>query len=585
MNDFGKYLNSKFGGYEVLPNGTYYVKNAGNHYYFSSDCTEGDVNLMVCYPGVGGLDNPNGTNPTANFHHQVKATGVPSGNVIIISASTFPDGYVDNLSVFDEVCENTGIDVSSAQFQGFSGSGGTVVVETGRYLIKHPELVDNTAIIDVDGYLFNDVMGKDSDASIFVRDNKVPIYMVTPPHESYSNRVKALNANFTDAGFNSHLVVLEEKDFCIGNDQAAAVVLNDNFCRYIGGVSDELGSLAGYTVIDYKNGELVEVNIDDVRGGGSSYIGIDDIKDVLDENEFTFQEVPNEIKLKYSGLLSLGAFDISYSGDSSKVSSSIEYIEGFSNSIIGSLKEDTLFSSLSLSVSGGCGPLIEPINKCLNLYYDTVSELINKLTLETESIISIGQSIADMDMYLKGNVPTDVVEEEINLEEEIIPEEGINPEEEIIPEENEIVTEEGAILNENEIDQYKNDFVVDNGVIVEEGLINSDDIPYNSDYFKKDNFVPPKIDNEVMSNEVVYEKNGYNLVFEVLNEDIVSIKYQYEFTSLDEAMNNYNLLVDKYKNIDGIKDIVLNGNKINIIFNMDMYDNMSYEEILSEFGV
>ena len=88
-----------------------------------------------------------------------------------------------------------------------------------------------------------------------------------------------------------------------------------------------------------------------------------------------------------------------------------------------------------------------------------------------------------------------------------------------------------------------------------------------------------------MSNEVVYEKNGYNLVFEVLNEDIVSIKYQYEFTSLDEAMNNYNLLVDKYKNIDGIKDIVLNGNKINIIFNMDMYDNMSYEEILSEFGV
>ena len=39
------------------------------------------------------------------------------------------------------------------------------------------------------------------------------------------------------------------------------------------------------------------------------------------------------------------------------------------------------------------------------------------------------------------------------------------------------------------LDQYKNDFVVDNGVIVEEGLINSDDIPYNSDYFKKDNYL------------------------------------------------------------------------------------------------
>ena len=589
MDNFYEYLDNKFGNCEILSDGTYYVKNAGNHYYFSSDCLNTDVNLMVCYPGIGGLNNESGTNPLSNWNYQLKSTGIPSGSVVMISASTWPDGYVDNFSVFDEVSLNTGINVSSMEVQGFSGSGGTVIVEAGRYLENHPELVGKTAIVDVDGYLFNEVMVKDPGASTFVRDNNIPIYMITPPHESYSNRVKGLTEKFTNEGFNTYLVMLEEKDFCIGHDQADYVVLNDGFSQYIGGVSNELGGLAGYHTFKYKDGELVAINLEDARVGEVNYIEINDIKKVLDENQFVFSEISNNVIKKYNGLLNKSDFDISYAGTSSKMVSDMEYIENFSNNLIGSLKDDSLFSSLTLSVSGGCGPLIEPINQCINLYYDAVGELINKLNLETESIVSIGQSIADMDMYLKDNAPSDVLGEgdlkEIPI---VVPDEEVLIEiPAVIPSEdgsnNKWITEEGTILDESELGSPKDKFITDSGEFVEEEPIKQNEIPDNKDDLKINTQPRRQNNNNFISKEVVYEKNGYNLVLEVSDNEIISIKYRYEFISLEDAANNYNLLVEKYSSVAGIENIVLNGDKIDIVFNVDLFDDMNYNEILSMF--
>lgn len=590
MDNFYEYLDNKFGNCEILSDGTYYVNNMGNHYYFSSDCLNTDVNLMVYHPGIGGLDNSHGNNSAALWNYQLKENGVPSGSVIMVSSHNSTSVLVDNFSVFDEVSSNAGIDVSNVQSVCFSGSGGTGIVRMGQYLAKHPELNDSAAIIDIDGYLFDGEMYKDQSASMYIRDNNIPIYMVTPPNDSvYANRVKDLTANFTDAGFNTYLVVLDEKDFCIGHEEANRVVLNDGFSQYIGGVSNELGGLAGYHTFKYKDGELVAINLEDARVGEVNYIEINDIKKVLDENQFVFSEISNNVIKKYNGLLNKSDFDISYTGTSSKMVSDMEYIENFSNNLVGSLKDDSLFSSLTLSVSGGCGPLIEPINQCINLYYDAVGELINKLNLETESIVSIGQSIADMDMYLKDNAPSDVLGEgDLKEIPTVVPDEEVLMEiPNVIPSEDgsndKWITEEGTILDESELGSPKDKFITDSGELVEEEPIKQNEIPDNKDDLKINTQPRRQNNNNFISKEVVYEKNGYNLVLEVSDNEIISIKYRYEFISLEDAANNYNLLVEKYSSVAGIENIVLNGDKIDIVFNVDLFDDMNYNEILSMF--
>ena len=623
--DLYTYLNDKFGKCEILSNGTYYVNHQGNHYYFSSDCLETDINLMAYHPGTGGLVG--GNNSAGEWNYHLKTNGVPSGSVVMVSPANSTAGTINNFSVFDEISADTGINASSVESVCFSGSGGTGIVRLGEFLTNHPELNDTSAVIDVDGYIFSYEMNKNPNSSTYIRDNKIPIYMVTPPNESaYANRVKSLTANFNEQGFNAYLVVLEEKEFCIGHEEANRVVLNDGFSQYIIGASDELGTLAGYDVFTYKNGEYIKMNLEDARIKLDKVISMEDVNRILIDNGLKFEENINPISSKYNNLLSIDKFNISYNSASQVLTSDLQYVENFSNEVMNSLKNDNLFSASTISSTGGCGPLIEKINECLDLYYDSVGQLLSSITLETESIVSVGQAIADMDMYLKNQTP----ENQNSIE--IIPEnENINDSEEqkniqehtpnLMPGEiTKVEQNEEKEEQTNENYQQENQEVIEktneNKEITEENtkeevehniestIEKENNITESSEVNIKENtndisskpqtnysnYNNPSNNNintpnqNLPSKEVIYEGKDYNLVFEVNGDDIVSLKYQHEFTSYEEAIKNYDLLVSKYKDSNIIENIILNENNIEIIFKSDIYNNMNIEAVLKKFG-
>ncbi len=86
--------------------------------------------------------------------------------------------------------------------------------------------------------------------------------------------------------------------------------------------------------------------------------------------------------------------------NSGKISSNLDYIITNMDLIQGKIKNPSYSSEKKEFEFKGKGNLYGSVNKCLNSYFNTTSKLLNKLSNETQTIISMGEKMQELDNEL-----------------------------------------------------------------------------------------------------------------------------------------------------------------------------------------
>ena len=239
MNDnLYNYLNGVGGSVKQLDNGVYKVKTNNWTLYINPNSSK-DVNLVVYYPGLGGM------NSTAIRGLTDRMTSAnPDNHVAILSQSENDPKNV--LEVATKILNDNGYTISSLVTSSNSASGGLGIRRTADYLTTHPELIDSTVILSNDGYSLTNV-GKNAQLLI---DNQVPIVLLAPDYsvnKRGSNRVRTVTEQFANQGFN--VFQMETKDDNHGVICTYSYV--NGVPEYILGIQDELGTQGVKRAPDY----------------------------------------------------------------------------------------------------------------------------------------------------------------------------------------------------------------------------------------------------------------------------------------------------------------------------------------------
>lgn len=314
---------------------------------------------------------------------------------------------------------------------------------------------------------------------------------------------------------------------------------------------------------------------------GNNYLFIDlSLKEIFTSNSYLVEDVSSEASNKYSSLKDLKEYNI-HNLSSSTLSSDLQYIQNFANGIVNSIKSDSLFESTTMNITGGCGPLASVINECLSLYYDSVGHLLNSLAIEADAIVSIGQSLVDLDTHLNKEVE-ETIDPSVEITNLSAPVNNIQ----ISNLNSDLSSATSAKDNANDVtitekEQVKDEIKEDNSTNKEIKTETSKEeteqekIDANNNYSSNKNHINN-------TSEISYNKGNYNVVFETKGDEVVSMKYQYNYDSYETALSNYELLLVQLKDNVNIENIVLNGNMIEIIFKDDMYKNVEINKLLEQ---
>lgn len=588
-NELYNYLSDNFENCKVIENGGYYAKDtSGNEYFFSSDCTTDSVNLVSYYPGVGGSYSD-----ASVLRNELLDGGVSSNQAVVIASNYHDSSNV--LESFDKISSDMGINVSGAVFANFSGSTPTVFERSNSYLANHPE-VSNASVVVIDGYYTDEITNSGVRYDELINRN-VPITFAGPVGDGY--RVKNICADFGDLDYNSYYIQENTKGGHVGTNKA---ILEDGLLDFIVGSKNSISNASRYSFEKYDSVSQEfssdGVSLDEICFSGVANINIDSILD--SKNDFHLEEVPSEYAEKYGYLSLLENRKISYVGDendanSVAITSDLQYIENFANSLIKSIKTENMHNLTKLQTSAACGPLLNIIGKYMGSYYDSVGTLLDTLSLEADAIISIGQSMADMDMDLRGNVQTEIDDGILIDDETFVGSGSVNDENTL----SNVIGGVGigaGVIAETVLDKEEKT-IVDNGesssILDEEVYISDNEYVSNVDVQNELDEIS-STNSGVVSNEqvlvqgnvsenIVYERDDYKVLVSYENGDIKSMKYLYEYDSVDDASKTYEFLLSKYSKENYVNKILLNNNKIEVIFNDNSIKGIDIDDLLEKY--
>lgn len=323
-----------------------------------------------------------------------------------------------------------------------------------------------------------------------------------------------------------------------------------------------------YKIYNPQIGQLEEVTSTEAKeffkinsGNKGNYLLGDSNLSNMFQGEYILEDVKIDVSNKYSFLNNLKEYNICNLSDPT-ISSDMKYIQNFANGIVKSIKSDSLFESSTINIAGGVGPLADIINECITLYYDSVAYLLGALSKEADAIVSYGQLWLDTDADLK-NVIEDTMKTPVGVT-------------------NLFETANNDVLVSNVNDNVA---ITMSEQIKEENknTNKNSNVNFNSSNGYSDNKNYTNTNTNVNNTrEVSYKKDNYLVVFETKGDEVISMKYQYNYDSYDIALSNYELLLEKLKDNVDIENILLIENKIEIIFKKDVYKNMEISKLLEQ---
>ena len=78
-------------------------------------------------------------------------------------------------------------------------------------------------------------------------------------------------------------------------------------------------------------------------------------------------------------------------------------------------------------------------------------------------------------------------------------------------------------------------------------------------------------------------EDGSKVIVRYEDDNIVEVKYQYEYDNETESQNMLEQIKEQYKDLDFIEEIKIDDNKIEVIIKKESYENLTLEETINKY--
>ena len=558
----------------------YLVKSkTGDAMYVPASVASGkSVDMMSYIPGSGGAKND-----AAAILNKINTN--PPEYVISISQSS-SDG---NNSM--ENCYNTlqqmNLDVEKNVTVCFSAGGAKGLENTNAFLRNHPNV--NCSVVVCEPAKDITKLVSSSTALSTLESNNVPIYFVGPDNWNSRNfNYRSIIQKMKEMGFNTYHLqtnytsskehILNNQDVLSGNLVECLLGYEDTFN------TDPTKNKPGYRLYQYdpNKKEFVSVPFSNMVGSSNEVIEIPDLDALKTTDDFKVTKTKNPLIDEYGHLGNLCDLKIN---SPTVISSDYEYLLSSVNSIRGQISRTTFLSGLDNINLRSAGDLMAIINQYLNLFYCISGELLESLSLETEAVISYAQAMVDMD-------------NSISKDASLITEIPLDNESKDFDPVGDIVYDEETSDNGASDDNVDDEDVEDTEDLSDDTSTGShgsgssgghNNGSSGGDYGGGNVTIDNTSDlannpvNGASKPTYVFDFDDYNALVYMDGDKIIDVKFLFKFDSYVSAQAKYNDIVERFSNKDYIKECLLEGNCINVIFKSDAYKDLSIQEFANKY--
>lgn len=553
MNNVYNSLVSQYGSGNIAKtsNGTYEVSYNGAKIIVPQNLSK-NAYVVSYTPGFG---------ETSVNRSEINKYFTNNGmdNAILVIASSSGNGPSRYSEMGYEMLNSLGCNTKGVITTGFSVSAPGAVNEATNFSKNHPNIP--TTCISIDGTTAKPHLyytGSPSDAYNGVNPtgagDNLTIITVDGQFDHLSQTAKFANngitsynlstttENYTDNGGNCH--------------DGASYDVMQFIVPYILGKKDKVNSRKNYYLRD-ASGKTVDIsflrtNLNESRtssnsnNNNNSNNSNNSNKNTTNNNnkavtlsnkekttpKSTYQNVID----RHSELASLSELKLlnMSSSSSNYISSDLQYVCDSMNSVRNVIKSSDSYANIKQMSSQISGGIFSIISSYINYYMDVVSNLYNKLSLETEAIVSYAQYIVDLDNSLKNK-------------------------------------DLGALGGNPTSPTY------DNGGSGGGG--GADNAPiYDNDGSDSDSTESAPLDDDEDAVEYIYD-DDHKMLVKTDGNKIVKITHKYKLNNI----RDYKALLEKiyasFENPDVIESVTLNGNYINVVLKDSYCATLTLDDI------
>ena len=401
-----------------------------------------------------------------------------------------------------------------------------------------------------------------------------------------------------------------------GHNQLSYIPLEDNIFELLDGNPETFINSSNYTFTrctDADNNVWETISDEELEG----ILAVDSeamankllekdvisVDELLKVDDFEIKEYPVECLSKYEALKNIETgLSINFGTLSDTVlSSDMIYVTSAMSSLRTQIKNSNFLNGKTLGFRSSTG-IPGCITGYINAYYDIMGQLMDSLVRQTESVMSVGQAIVDMNIAMEkkaeeleeapgvieevGAPPTLISEEEEKEEEPPVKETPNTPPIVNPPKEDPVVPPVKETPNTPPIiiPPIKEEPEPVSPPVKETPEPEPTEEPVPTKEPEVTQEPTPSEEEAILPELVVGEReDGSKILIEMREGKVTEVKYTYEYGSIEEAESALESIKEKYKELEYIKEIKVNNTNIDIIFKEESYIDLDMDSILNKY--
>lgn len=315
----------------------------------------------------------------------------------------------------------------------------------------------------------------------------------------------------------------------------------------------------------YKNFDCT-VDMENIRCSDAG------IEEGYDKNKYK-----DVLRVKSLGLSNLDRYNDNDVIGNGYVKADFNFITNSTNQIRSTISKTTIATKTPTLPIAGADGLLSTINGCISKYVDMTAILYSKINQETEATMSYSQSIIDLDLYQKEQAKniTSVVVTDNSLLTGLTATAATN----VINRDTSTNTNTNintSITTSNQTNNQQTNTSNSNGTTASNNQTSNEEKtnPNNQTTTEQ----PSNL--TISGNDMIWKyDDGSTLTLTVENNKITNMKFNYEFSSNEEANNNVNNLLKGIIDKENFDKAEINDNKVQITIKKEFFESKSVDEI------
>lgn len=411
MNDVYSNLVNQYGSGNVsaTSNGTYEVSYGSAKIIVPQNLSK-DAYVVSYTPGIGDSSTNRG------LINQYFSNNKMDNAILVIASSTNAN---NSSEIGYSTLQSLGCNTEGVITTGFSYSAPSSVIEAANFSKNHTDIP--TICISIDGtsaehhlYYSNATSDAYSGINPTGTGNNLTIITVDGQFDHLSQTAKFASSGIS--AYNLSTTTENYTDNIANCHDGASVDVMQFIVPYILGKKDSVDSKKNYYLRD-ASGKTIDMSFirTNLNESGSNNknnsnnnksdntITNNKLVTLSEKKETTTKSTYQNVIDRHSELASLSELKLLNMSCSSSnyISSDLQYVCDSMNSVRNVIKSSDSYANIKQMSSQISGGIFSIISSYINYYMDVVSNLYNKLSLETEAIVSYAQYIVDVDNSLK----------------------------------------------------------------------------------------------------------------------------------------------------------------------------------------